>query len=258
MNIILHIVRLLSVFLTFVLFGANMEFVYANSMSAQKNNQNLVVVELFTSQGCNLCPPADDILAKLSTRENILALSYSVDYWNYLGWKDTLAQTDCVIRQKEYNKALGKNGVYTPQMIIHGGHDVIGSKGDLIHKMVNQVRIKAREQQRSNPEINFDQSGDMIDLRISAREYESSATIWVIGYDYEKTVDIKRGELGGQVRKYHNVVQMIKRIGSWTGQEVKLTLSKEDLDGGKSDAYALLLQAQKTGPIITAVKLINQ
>lgn len=107
----------------------------------------------------------------------------------------------------------------------------------------------------AGPEITFDLSGDMIDLRISAHEYETSATIWVIGYDYEKTINIKSGELGGQVRKYHNVVQAIKRIGSWMGEEIKLTLSKKDIGEDEYDAYALLLQAQETGPIITAAKL---
>ncbi|MCK5426013.1 MAG: DUF1223 domain-containing protein [Emcibacter sp.] len=212
-------------------------------------------MELFTSQGCNLCPPADDILTEFSKQENILALSYSVDYWNYLGWEDTLARPECTLRQKKYNITLGKNGIYTPQMIIQGDHDVIGSRQDLIDKMVEDVRQTTRDYQPTGLDITFDLTGGMIDLRISGNENETSATIWIVGYDFEKTVNIKRGELSGQVRKYHNVVQAIKRIGRWTGEDVKLTLSRKDIGDVNYDAYALLLQAHETGPIIAAAKL---
>ena len=249
MKILLYIVRILSVFCMLLLSGTSISYAFTDG--AKTSEQNLVVVELFTSQGCNLCPPADDVLAKFSRQENILALSYSVDYWNYLGWKDTLAQPDCAVRQKQYNVSLGKSGVYTPQMVIHGSHDVIGSQADQAHKLVD----KALAQKRNDLIITFALNEDMIDLRIAASENKSPATIWIIGYDFEKTVNIKGGELGGQIRKYHNVVQSIKRVGSWTGQEVKLTLSKKDIGAGVYDAYALLLQDRETGPIIAAAKL---
>lgn len=253
MNIVLHMVRILSVFLIFAALGANINtgLAQARSKTADGGVQDLVVVELFTSQGCNSCPPADEVLAKLSTRKDVLALSYSVDYWNYLGWKDTLAQPDCTIRQRKYNVSLGKNGVYTPQMIIQGARDVIGSKGDLVRQMITETR----PDRQTDFDITFDKSGDMIDLRIGASDGEPAATIWVIGYDFEKTVDIRGGENSGQTRTYHNVVQSIKRIGSWMGQEVRLTLSRQDLGKGNYDAYALLLQSRETGPIIAAVKL---
>lgn len=251
MKIVLYIVRILSVFCLFLLFGTGISY----SEPERVENQSIVVIELFTSQGCNLCPPADDILGEFSRQENVLALSYSVDYWNYLGWEDTLAMEDCTVRQKKYNLSLGKSGVYTPQMIIQGRYDVIGSKRDRVHEMVDRVRINNGKPQQASPEMSFDLSGDMIDLKIGTHDSDSPATIWIIGYDYERTVSIKRGELGGQVRKYHNVVQAIKRIGSWTGEEIKLTLSRGDIGDGEYDAYALILQTRETGPIIAAVKL---
>lgn len=253
MKIFLLISRILSVFCILLLSGISSS--YAGAARAQGNDQQLVVVELFTSQGCNLCPPADDILAEFSKQENILALSYSVDYWNYLGWEDTLAKPECTLRQKKYNIALGKNGVYTPQMIIQGDHDVIGSRQDLITKMIEDARQSAGDYHLTGLDITFNLTGDMIDLRISAPDAKRQATIWIIGYDFEKTVTIKRGELGGQIRKYHNVVQAIKRIGSWTGEDIKLTLSKQDIGDENYDSYALLLQAHETGPIIAAAKL---
>lgn len=253
MKIFLLIPRILSFLFLFILSGTGVS--YAQTAQVKHSDQALIVVELFTSQGCNLCPPADDILTEFSKQENILALSYSVDYWNYLGWEDTLAKPECTLRQKKYNITLGKNGIYTPQMIIQGDHDVIGSRQDLIDKMVEDVRQNTRDYQPTGLDITFDLIGGMIDLRISGNENETSATIWIVGYDFEKTVNIKRGELSGQVRKYHNVVQAIKRIGSWTGEDVKLTLSRKDIGADNYDAYALLLQAHETGPIIAAAKL---
>ncbi|MCF6216123.1 MAG: DUF1223 domain-containing protein [Emcibacter sp.] len=230
-------------------------FLAARPALAMDVTKTPIVVELFTSQGCSSCPPADEILAELSQQKNILALSYSVDYWNYLGWKDTLAQPDCSLRQKKYNKSLGLGGVYTPQMIIQGRRDVIGSRADLVAKFIDQAKITV--QATSAPEIKFVRRGDMMFLNISASalQNDAPATIWVIGYDFKKIVPIKKGELAGQVRTYHNVVQSIKRLGSWMGEETKLSLSQEDLGSGKYDAYAVLLQAPQTGPIITAAKL---
>jgi len=224
--------------------------------------QNLVVVELFTSQGCNSCPPADEVLADFSRQENILALSYNIDYWDYLGWKDTLGQPACTARQKKYNSIMGKSGVYTPQMIIQGSEDLIGSKANLADDMVARARKNITELQPADFKMSFAYMGEMIDLKINASAdrgiNEKDATIWIIGYDFEETVTIKSGELKGQTRKYHNVVKSIKRIGSWMGEEIKLTLSKKDLGEGVYDAYAVLLQHDDTGPIIAAARLENK
>lgn len=252
MKMILPMVRILSIFC-----GAMLWTISAGTGPAhgESSDENIVVVELFTSQGCSSCPPADDVLAEFSEQDNVLALSYSVDYWNYLGWKDTLAMTDCTVRQQKYNISLGKNGIYTPQMIIQGNHDLIGSRRSLARQTVTQTRMNMQPRQR--PEISFDPSGNMINLTISpgADSPVTTATIWIIGYDYEKTVTITKGELSGQVRKYHNVVQAIKRIGSWTGGDTRLTLSRQDIGERDYDGYALLLQASETGPIIAAAKL---
>ncbi|VAX08048.1 hypothetical protein that often co-occurs with aconitase [hydrothermal vent metagenome] len=255
MNIVLRMDRVLSFICISMVLGAASGFLTARPAFAMDVTKTPIVVELFTSQGCSSCPPADEILAELSQQKNILALSYSVDYWNYLGWKDTLAQPDCTLRQKKYNKSLGLGGVYTPQMIIQGRRDVIGSRADLVDKFIDQAKITV--QATSAPEITFVRRADMMFLNISANVMwdNAAATIWIIGYDFEKTVSIKKGELAGQIRKYHNVVQSIKRLGSWMGEETRLSLSKEDVGSGKYDAYAVLLQAQETGPIITAAEL---
>ncbi|PCI32897.1 MAG: DUF1223 domain-containing protein [Alphaproteobacteria bacterium] len=254
MKISIPMMRILCVLLAYFMFGASLGVNLAQAQPKTENKQgpDLVVVELFTSQGCNLCPPADKILAEFSQQDNILALSYSVDYWNYLGWKDTLAMAACTSRQKNYNISLGKNGVYTPQMIIQGSHDVIGSRRDLARDKVDQARGASR---LKGQQISFTLSGDMIELSLSAQERKKSATIWVIGYDFEKTVAIKRGELAGQVGTYRNVVQAIKRVVRWRGEAIKLTLSLKDIGEGSYDGYALLVQEGDTGPILAARKI---
>ncbi len=247
--------KILSVFcaVIFLTFGISR----AESPDGKLSLQNPVVVELFTSQGCSSCPPADDVLAEFSRQKDILALSYSVDFWDYLGWKDTFAQPDCVIRQRKYNISLGKSGIYTPQMIIQGTHDLVGSRQQTAKRMVARMRADMTARQQATPDIIFTLAGNMIDLGISPRKTGSSprATIWIIGYDYEKTVTITDGELKGQIKKYHNVVQAIKRIGSWRGKDIRLTLSRQDIGERDYDGYALLLQTGGTGPIIAAAKL---
>lgn len=246
---------MLSIFCLMTLFSITAAPAHAFSNGDENAAGGLVVLELFTSQGCNSCPPADDILAAYSRRDNILALSFSVDYWNYLGWKDTLAQPDCTERQKKYNAALGKSGVYTPQLIIQGAQEVVGSKKERIDAIVTATFHELKNRRQTAPRISFAPVDDMIELWIGAGENAENATIWIIGYDFEKTVKIRGGELKGQVRSYHNVVRSIKRVGSWMGQEIKLTLSEDDLGGGGHDAYALLLQQGEVGPILTAARL---
>lgn len=259
MKITLHMMKILCVFCAVLPWGLSAGSAASRVAPSQgdASRQNLVVVELFTSQGCSSCPPADDVLAEFSRQGDILALSYSVDFWDYLGWKDTFAQPDCVIRQRKYNIALGKSGIYTPQMIIQGARDLIGSRRQVARQMVARMRADMAARKQAAPDINFASSGKMINLRIGALMTGGGpvATIWVIGYDHEKTVAIASGELKGQVRKYHNVVQAIKRIGSWMGKDTRLTLSPQDIGDRDYDGYALLLQTRETGPIIAAAKL---
>lgn len=259
MKILLYVSKALSVCFLSVIIAASLSISHADSIAANANGQNLVVVELFTSQGCNSCPPADAVLADFSTQENVLALSYSIDYWDYLGWKDTLGQPECTARQKKYNATMGKSGVYTPQMIIQGSQDLIGSQGGLADEMVKRARQNITELQPAGFAMSFEYMDEMIDLKINASandgKVEKAATIWIIGYDFEETVTIDSGELKGQTRKYHNVVKSIKRIGSWMGEEIKLTLSKQDLGDAEYDAYAVLLQHDEIGPIIAAARI---
>ena len=212
----------------------------------------LSVVELFTSQGCSSCPPADDLLRDLSKEENILALSFSVDYWNYLGWKDIFARPEFTERQKNYNRILSRGEVYTPQMIINGRSAVVGSRRDL----VAQQLTTQQEFPINGPEISLYYQDDMINLTIGGGTVKEPATIWMVAYDSQRSVRIKSGELAGQTRHYSNVVRGLTQIGNWTGREVMLSLDPAKITAETCDNYAVLVQEQGTGTILSAARIL--
>jgi len=234
-------------------------FLTAYSLHAEERAETLTVVELFTSQGCNACPPADNILKELAQDESLLALSYAVDYWDYLGWKDTFSDPENTKRQKKYNKSLGKNRVYTPQMIIQGQKDAVGSHASDIQEKILWAKNLAPE----GPWLDFRAMGHMLSLSIGAdklrteKTVPSTATVWMVCYDREKSIHIKGGELKGRVKSYHNIVRALRRMGSWMGQEIKLTLEKRDLYEEDCSSYAVILQQDETGPILAAARLEN-
>ncbi|WP_417316690.1 DUF1223 domain-containing protein [Emcibacter sp.] len=209
------------------------------------------MVELFTSQGCSSCPPADELLRELSQRDDILALSYSVDYWNYLGWKDVFSRPEFTKRQKDYNRLLSKGEVYTPQMIINGRNAVVGSRRDMIEKYLTAehgVPI-------NGPGIILGIQDNMINLTIGDGAIDEPASIWLVAYDSTRTVKIRSGELAGQTRHYSNVVRGLKHIGSWTGREVMLSLDPDKAAAEKCDNYAILVQQKDTGTILSAARI---
>ncbi|WP_321395338.1 DUF1223 domain-containing protein [Emcibacter sp.] len=218
---------------------------------SQVNAEKLSVVELFTSQGCSSCPPADDLLRKLSLEENILALSYSVDYWNYLGWKDIFARPEFTKRQKHYSRILSRGEVYTPQMIINGRSAVVGSRQDMVQKYIDEQA----EKPVIGPEISLYLQDDMINLTVSSGSAAEATGIWLVAYDTVRSVKIKSGELAGQTREYVNVVRGLKRIGSWTGREVMLSLDPAEAASEKCDNYAILVQQKDTGVILSAARI---
>jgi len=239
MNRYLYIVRVLS------LFG----FLLASNAAKA---ENLTVVELYTSQGCSSCPPADKVLADVRTQDDILALGFHVDYWNYLGWKDTFAQAEFTKRQRDYNRSLEAKSVYTPQIIVHGLKGVVGSRKSDVKDLINFAETR----RTTGPAISFAQmDGEMFKLHVPKGESVVPATIWLVGYDHRKTVDIKRGELRGKTQTYHNVVRSLKRVGTWHGDEIKLTLDKEDLSDLACDDYAIIIQQRDTGPVLAASRL---
>lgn len=199
-----------------------------------------VVVELYTSQGCSSCPPADALLARMADREDVLALSLHVDYWDYIGWKDPFAKPQFTARQRGYARAIGDKMVYTPQMVIGGTHKVVGSYPGKVAKAVAAARRPA--------EVEIEVSGDRVVLR---RPMEAQAMdIHIVRFDPLRETVVKRGENAGRTLQHVNVVTSWRTVSRWSGdRDVAL-----DLPGG-DDGLAVIVQRARTGPVLGCVRV---
>ena len=209
-----------------------------------------VVVELFTSQGCSSSPPADALLGELSRQPGIVALSLNVDYWDYLGWRDTLGSADCTQRQRDYAARRGDGRVYTPQAVINGRTEVVGSDRDGIMAAI------ARERSRgAGPvPVSLSSGGQEVRVEIGAepsQDLRRNATIWVATVVPRAVVDIERGENAGRTIAYTNVVRKIVPAGMWNGQPIGLSLPRPAIMAEGTYCVALL-QADGMGPILGA------
>ncbi|MEM7075477.1 MAG: DUF1223 domain-containing protein [Pseudomonadota bacterium] len=172
-----------------------------------------VVVELYTSQGCSSCPPADAFLHELAERDDVLALAMHVDYWDYIGWKDSFARPEHTARQRAYAKADGRRMIYTPQMIIDGQDHVIGNRP----KDVLDV-IKAHRARPDTVALEVRREGE--EIVISADRLDGAADplrVQLVRYAPRDTVDILRGENAGRTLSYANIVTDMRVLGTWGG-----------------------------------------
>lgn len=210
-----------------------------------------LVVELYTSQGCSSCPPADALLGQLSGRKDLLALSLPVTYWDMLGWRDTLASEANTRRQKAYAKVLGRGGVYTPEMIIDGVSDVVGSREQAV-----QSAISARAGDMPSVPIQLDADHKEVHIAIGAASDRGAreGTVWVLGILPQATVSIGEGENTGRTITYRNVVREIRAVGTWKGQPVNLTLPRAEA-GRQHDGIAVLVQQGGYGRVLGAAIL---
>jgi hypothetical protein len=210
-----------------------------------------VVVELFTSQGCSASPPADALLAELSQRQGVVALSLNVDYWNYLGWRDTLGSPDCAQRQRDYAARRGDGQVYTPQMVINGGNQMLGSDRDAVLAAV--ARESARDPSSIIP-VSLTSGDREVWIDVAAApggDVRQEATVWVVALVPKVVVEIGSGENAGRTIAYTNVVRKIIPAGVWHGRELRLSLPRPAIMT-ESTMCAALLQADGTGPILGA------
>ena len=207
------------------------------------------VIELFTSQGCSSCPPADKLLGELARDPGIIALSFPVDYWDYIGWKDTLAQPSFTARQKAYASARGDGQVYTPQAVVDGLTHAIGSdRGEIA---TAQAAALGRKGALSVPVRIVAAGGALkIDVGAAKGDAQRSAGLWLLRVAHERSVAIGRGENAGHSVTYTNVVRGMTKIGDWTGEA---RIFEASAPGGDSDGYVVLLQAGN-GPILGAAK----
>ena len=172
-----------------------------------------VVVELFTSQGCSSCPPADEFLGQLAENPDVIALALHVDYWDYIGWTDQFGSPQFTARQKAYARAGGNNAIYTPQMIVNGVERVEGTNPE---KVENDIRLHMGQPQAVSLSLTRDVA--MVTIKAAAKvALNGPFTVQLIRYRPSETVAIRYGENAGKVLKYHNIVTTWQVLGEWAG-----------------------------------------
>ncbi|WP_114966793.1 DUF1223 domain-containing protein [Alkalilacustris brevis] len=222
----------------------------AAQVSAQQNGAQAdegVVVELFTSQGCSACPPADELLARLAQRPGVIALALHVDYWDYIGWRDRFAKPKFSARQKAYARAEGSRSIYTPQMIVAGTHRVEGLRPmDLADLIL--------EEGRRPPQVEWQlkRSGSMLEIHIEAEPpLEGDVLVELVRYRERETVDIRAGENAGRRVTYHNIVTAWTTLGEWSGSG---TIAFHVRAEGE-EPIVVLVQEPGPGRILSAARL---
>ncbi|MGD0532408.1 MAG: DUF1223 domain-containing protein [Methyloceanibacter sp.] len=220
----------------------------------RSDSHNPAVIELFTSQGCSSCPAADALLGQLAERPGFVALSYSVDYWDYLGWRDTLGSPANSERQRDYAKARGDGRVYTPQAVVDGVTHANGSDEDAIQAAVAAASVRLAQ---VKVPVSMHGEGDTLVIDVGAAPETSdqrSATIWLaIAKEVEKVV-VARGENRRRELSYHHPVRELTPIGMWHGEAVTLRLPLKDLETMGGDCLFALLQVEDSGPILGAAE----
>jgi hypothetical protein len=213
------------------------------------------VVELFTSQGCSSCPPADKVIGELAKDPSIIALSMPIDYWDYLGWKDTLADARFSARQQAYSRVRGDRGVYTPQVIVNGSVHLVGSDRAGIEEAIGDTR-KA-DGVMSVP-VSMALAGKHITVSVAASNKSAAAMhgeVWICSIAKEVSIAIGRGENRGREVTYHNVVRNLLKVGDWNGSAGSWTVPLENISREGVDAAAVYLQdgnRERPGPMLGA------
>ncbi|MEX2519558.1 MAG: DUF1223 domain-containing protein [Paracoccaceae bacterium] len=206
-----------------------------------------IVVELFTSQGCASCPPADEELAELARDPRIITLSIHVDYWDYLGWRDIFGSPAHTERQRAYADFMGERMIYTPQMVVQGGAHVVGSHGAKLRALIDNHRGD-----KPLARVTLRRNGDLIEIEIAREDAaRGSGNVVMAWFTDVENVDIVKGENRGKRLTYHNVVKGWADLGRWDGDDTEVVAPlPEDADG-----VAVLVQQAVGGPILGAGRL---
>lgn len=220
---------------------------------AEAADGEITVIELFTSQSCYSCPPAEAYLGELAERDDILALEYHVDYWDRLNygrygrWKDIFSSPEMTRRQRQYNAVIrGTGGVYTPQMIIDGRAEAVGSRRREVSDNITQVRNDGA----GRVSVAVTHVGDnAIEVSLGSLGGQT-ADVWLVTFIREYTTRVLRGENHGKTLTNHNIVREVRRIGDWNGTAGTIGVSDLSLEEGQS--CAILVQDGRTGPILGA------
>ncbi len=209
-----------------------------------------VVVELFTSQGCSSCPPADRLLGEIKDRPGVIALSLHVDYWDYIGWEDPYGKTRHTDRQQAYKRELGLDYVYTPQIVVDGRLQAVGSRREAVLERIAQARAAppaVRPQLKDGRAL------------IPAASVGGEARVWLVTFDAQHSTQVAAGENAGDRLVNHNVVRDWQELGAYTGKRREIALDLGPARAAGRSGCALLVQragtGENTGEILGAAML---
>ncbi|MFT7058814.1 MAG: hypothetical protein ACJASV_001317 [Pseudorhodobacter sp.] len=210
-------------------------------------SQEAVVVELYTSQGCSSCPPADALLAKLTEDPRVIPLAMHVDYWDYLGWKDKFANAKFTARQKAYAHHARERMIYTPQMVIGGRARIVGS-----HASEMKSAIDAEVSATKQVQLNLTRSdGKVVIVANPVAGLDMDLIVQLVRYKKSESVAINRGENKGKTITYHNIVTSWQQLANWNGR-APLTL---EAAAEGADPVVVIIQAEGPAEIVAAAQL---
>jgi hypothetical protein len=211
------------------------------------------LLELFTSQGCSSCPPADKLLGQLAKDPSLIALSLPIDIWDYLGWKDTLALPGHTPRQRAYAEERGDRQVYTPQMVVNGSMHVVGSDRAAVEQAIAQTD---RNPAVMSVPVLVSAAGDDLTVTVkAAANGHAGGEVWLCPLLSAVAVSVGRGENRGRTLTYHNVVRAWRKLGDFAGTDATWSIPLSKIENGAIDAAAVMVQEgtrDKPGVILGA------
>ncbi len=237
----------------FLIFGMLLAFLQPVHADSNTTQSPIQVVELFTSQGCHSCPPADELLGELAQRQGVIALSCHVTYWNYLGWRDTFSRSFCDDRQRSYQAVLqgGQKGVYTPQMIINGRYAGVGSR----HSIIEQILEFDQKQSPVRP-IGLAIRGGSLEVtlpELSKGLVSTKPQLFLLGTSGKHILPIDSGENSGKRLPYYHPVEYSKLLDRWDGQARQISVALPNEPAIKD--WLVIAQLSPIGEFVAAGKI---
>lgn len=221
--------------------------------------QPRAVIEMFTSQGCNSCPPADKLAGEYTRDPGIIVLSYNVTYWDYLGWRDTLALPENTARQRAYASGRGDRQVYTPQAIVDGVYHAVGSDRRDIEAKATRARLSKGDIAPLSVPVTVTRDGSKVLITVGngSEKAPADCRVTLVEFDKQQTVAIERGENRGEKITYHNVVRGTRELGKWTGGALKFALDTKSDDPNRGAVILVqeFARGDAPGMIIGAVQI---
>jgi hypothetical protein len=217
-----------------------------------KATEPRALLELFTSQGCSSCPAADKLLGDLADDPSVIALSLPIDYWDYLGWKDTLALPGHAVRQRAYARVRGDRQVYTPQIVVNGTMHVLGSDRAAIDRAITQTD---RNTAIMSVHVLLSTGGNDLNVKLASDKEHLGGEIWLCPVTKTAPIAIGRGENSGNTITYHNVVRRWLKLGDWNGNDATWKVPLADFAANDIDAAAIVVQQgsrEKPGIVLGA------